>query len=175
MGLRRVFGHETPEGYLIKSHARSDIAAFCVLKSIYILRAHTVSSNAYRKQHIIVTLHITPPQPAPRLPGAAQSALKLVAPDPSSAATSLAYLAAPAPPRPAAGQVVAAGPYYPQFCLSVLTALVETSGVNEGRETAMLEDIQEFNTAVGTCEKVRGQRICEYMGVKGTWVSCGAG
>ncbi len=64
--------------------------------------------------------------------------------------------------------MLAAGPYYPQFCLSVLTALVETSGVNEGRETAMLEDIQGFNTAVGTCEKVRGQRVGDYMGAEGS-------
>lgn len=52
-------------------------------------------------------------------------------------------------------QVLAAGPYYHTFCLSVLTALVEAAEVGEGREGAMLEDLASFAQAAGQCEKVR--------------------
>ncbi|KAG2448552.1 hypothetical protein HYH02_006443 [Chlamydomonas schloesseri] len=51
-------------------------------------------------------------------------------------------------------EVVAAGPYYHTFCLSVLTALVEAAEVGEGREGAMLEDLAAFAKAAGECEKI---------------------
>eukprot|EP00198_Chlamydomonas_reinhardtii_P000322 XP_001689657.1 predicted protein [Chlamydomonas reinhardtii] len=51
-------------------------------------------------------------------------------------------------------EVLAAGPYYHTFCLSVLTALVEAAEVGEGREGAMLEDLASFAQAAGQCEKI---------------------
>ncbi|KXZ55241.1 hypothetical protein GPECTOR_3g381 [Gonium pectorale] len=51
-------------------------------------------------------------------------------------------------------QVLAAGPYHHQFCLSVLTALVEAAQLGESRETAMLEDLHGFNDAACECEKI---------------------
>ncbi|GIL65937.1 hypothetical protein Vafri_19565 [Volvox africanus] len=51
-------------------------------------------------------------------------------------------------------QVVASGPYYHQFCLSVLTALVEAAQLGESREATMLDDLHGFNEAACECEKI---------------------
>ncbi|GIL91078.1 hypothetical protein Vretimale_9508 [Volvox reticuliferus] len=51
-------------------------------------------------------------------------------------------------------QVVASGPYYHQFCLSVLTALVEAAQLGESREATMLDDLHGFNEAARECEKI---------------------
>ncbi len=42
-----------------------------------------------------------------------------------------------------------------QFCLAVLTSLVEHTAVGESREAALLDDLAVLGKAAGECEKVR--------------------